>query len=126
MTMSWRYESSTGVLTSPDGSRQDTGYSGHPPHVNDPAAEAILGVGPIPRGSWWIGTAEDHPQLGPDAIPLSPVRGTDATWTYGRSGFFIHGDSEAMNQTASHGCVIVPRVVRELIAASGDSELQVI
>jgi hypothetical protein len=42
----------------------------------------------------------------------------------GRSLFRIHGDN-AQND-ASHGCVILPRNIRELIWNSGDRALTVI
>lgn len=115
--VSWRYEQSTGRMTSPDGSRVDTGYSGHPPHVNDSTAESDVAVGPIPLGIWLIHVPVTHISLGPVAIPLEPK------FPCARSGFYIHGDNSRMDFSASHGCIILPRVVRELIAASGDMEL---
>jgi len=76
-----------------------------------------VGVGPIPPGQWKIaGLADDH-DTGPFSIILSPMPGTD---TLGRSGFRIHGDSIAHPGQASHGCVILPRSIRNEIIASHD------
>lgn len=90
------------------------GYSGHPPYVNDPTAEALVARGPIPRGSYRVLRAFAHVRLGPVSMFLEPIRDTDMR---GRSGFFIHGDNEYGNQTASHGCIILPRKAREAIDA---------
>jgi hypothetical protein len=53
---------------------------------------------------------------------LSPV-GHDA---HGRSSFLIHGDNSLGNHTASHGCIILSRMVREKMRASGDMDLEVV
>jgi len=53
-------------------------------------------------------------------MDLSP---SAATNTFGRSAFLIHGDN--LSHTASHGCVILRRDVRERISASTDRTLVV-
>jgi hypothetical protein len=45
---------------------------------------------------------------------------------FGRSGFLIHGDSIIRPGTASRGCIILAREIREQIAASGDADLEVV
>lgn len=40
--------------------------------------------------------------------------------------FRIHGDSIRAPGTASHGCIILPRAIRDRIWASGDRALQVV
>jgi hypothetical protein len=45
---------------------------------------------------------------------------------HGRGSFLIHGDNAAMNHTASDGCIIMARPIRETIDASRDRELQVV
>lgn len=120
--MNLTYSQSTGLLTGL-AMGPATGYSGHPPRVNDPTAEQIHGVGPIPKGDYSIGTPIDHSQLGPFAIPLSAKSGTE---TFGRSGFYIHGDSISAPGSASHGCVILARAVRDAIVAGGFDTLTVI
>jgi hypothetical protein len=56
-------------------------------------------------------------------MALTPEPGTD---TLGRDGFLIHGDSVENPGTASHGCIILPRAVRDQISASGDKQIQVV
>lgn len=94
-------------------SHMGTGYSGHGAALNDPASTHLVGVGPIPVGSYTIGpphTPEDH--LGPVAMPLLPDPGNEMCH---RSGFFMHGDNAMMNHTASNGCLIFSLVVRKLV-----------
>lgn len=86
------------------------GYSGLGIGKNNPAMQDVAGVGPIPEGQYSIGAAVNGTQLGPDALPLTPLASTDM---HGRSGFFIHGDSLEHPGCASHGCVIVPPWVRK-------------
>lgn len=112
--MLWRYRQSTGELTSDHGA-QGTGYSGHGEGKNNPAAEHIRNVGPIPAGRYTIGPAFTHARKGPVCMRLTPV-GHDAR---GRSGFMIHGDSKTAPGEASNGCIVLPLNVRQAIAAAG-------
>lgn len=116
----------TGALLMPNSALLAYGYAGAPGFVNDPSATHIKDKGPIPVGEYDIGAAEDRPDsTGPFSLPLTPRPGTD---TFGRSGFFIHGDSRefAGQQRASDGCIILARFARERIAASPDKILSVI
>ena len=122
--MSWTYQQSTGNLTAPDGTLAGQGYSGNGADLDNPAAEDVIGHGPIPRGGWTIGAFGDHPILGPFSAPLLPVAGNDMDGRDG--GFFIHGDNAQLNHTASDGCIILARPLRQAIADSGDNSLQVI
>jgi hypothetical protein len=71
--------------------------------------------GPIPRGAWTIGEFFDDPGgKGPVVAHLTPCEGTE---TFGRSGFMIHGDNQALNHSASEGCIVAPRFIRDQIAA---------
>jgi lipoprotein-anchoring transpeptidase ErfK/SrfK len=88
--------------------RLGKGYSGHPPHVNETEAEALKARGPIPRGSYRVHRPFDHVRLGPGCMFLEPNQGN----LFGRSGFLIHGDNRYGNNSASHGCIILPRAVR--------------
>jgi hypothetical protein len=115
----WTYRQKTGAL-SHDGEAAAEGYSGHGEGLNNPAMQTTAMVGPIPEGVWSIGTAFDHPRLGPVAMHLSPVKVATT-----RSGFFIHGDNAAMNHTGSDGCIILARSIREAINASADRDLTV-
>jgi hypothetical protein len=80
-------------------------------------------LGPIPAGKWIIETFFNDPGgKGPIVAHLTPGDGTE---TFGRTGFMIHGDNAEVNHTASHGCIILPHFVREMIMASADRELEV-
>jgi len=116
----WTYSQSTGKLAH-DGALVGIGYSGRGQGLNNPDAEALEGVGPIPRGEWTIGAFFDDPGgKGPIVAHLTPVDGTNAL---GRSGFMIHGDNGAANHSASHGCVILARPYRIAIRDSKDNRL---
>ncbi len=120
--MTWRYVQSTGQMLH-DGQSQAFGYSGHGEGKNDPACQAIHNVGPIPRGLYEIGEPSDTKTHGPYVLHLTPDEGNDMC---GRSGFLIHGDSVINPGTASEGCIILPRAVRERIWNSCDTELEVV
>lgn len=102
-----------------------SGYSGRGSYLNDPSGEAFVGLGPIPVGQWTIGQAISHPRLGPQAIPLYR-----AQVPYGRSGFYIHGDNTRGDFSASNGCIILGRNIRDTIVAfrawTGTSDLIVV
>jgi hypothetical protein len=118
----WRWDQSAGELTR-DGAFISKGYSGAGRGVNNPVMQAATAIGPIPRGRWRMTEVKDSPNTGPFTIVLVPEAGTD---TCGRSAFRIHGDNRLANKTASHGCIILPRPVRQRIWASGDRALEVV
>ena len=119
----WTYSQRSGELQQ-DGGHVATGYSGAGAGKNNPALENVPNVGPIPRGEWTIaGPPADTPDHGPYVLRLNPAAGTE---TFGRSGFLMHGDSKEHPGCASHGCVILPRSVREQVWDSGDRELEVL
>lgn len=93
------------------------GYSGNAAGKNNPDLQHVQGVGPIPEGAYLIGEPSASLDHGPVALHLVPLTGTQ---TYGRSGFLMHGDSIGAPGTASHGCIIVPRPLRE--AARDDTD----
>lgn len=94
-------------------SRLGVGYAGHPPYVNQPETQGLKAAGPIPRGKYRVSHPWDHTRLGPVSMFLDPFRSNEMM---GRSGFFIHGDNRYGNNTASHGCIILSRKIREEIA----------
>lgn len=119
----WTYAQDTGELLLND-LIVARGYSGHGEGKNNPAFQHVKQVGPIPRGRWRItGVPFFSPATGPYCLRLQPAPGTD---TLGRSGFLFHGDSQKSPGNASHGCIIVPRKVREAIWGSGDTEVMVV
>lgn len=119
--MAWTWDQSAGTISREGFTAQ--GYAGHEWGKNNPAAEAAPGIGPVPVGNWAIGTPHDSPTTGKFTMNLTPEAGTD---TLGRSAFRIHGDSIDHPGEASHGCIILPRPVREQIWNSGDRDLVVV
>lgn len=118
----WVWDQSKGELDH-DGLFISNGYSGLDAGKNNPALQSAVGIGPIPRGQWKIITVYNSPQTGPFTLWLDPCAGTD---TCGRSAFRIHGDSIKKPGKASHGCIILPRPIREKIWNSGDHSLTVV
>ena len=106
-----------------DGELLGFGYSGNGYGYNNPAAQVVKKVGPIPQGKYTIDPSCTDAQVGPCAMRLVP---DPTNLMFGRSGFFIHGDNAAMNRTASEGCIVLSRTIRELIAGSSDFDLTVI
>ena len=118
----WTYNQATGVL-SKDGEAVGNGYSGFGEGKNNPEMQQVEDIGPIPKGTYEIGSPHDTASHGPFVMALSPAPGTEM---FGRNGFLIHGDSIADPGTASHGCIILARNVRDTIAASGDDQIEVV
>lgn len=120
--MTWKYEQETGIL-SHNGADVAIGYSGSGNGKNNPAMQDVQKIGPIPVGEYFIGQPCDTPTHGPYVLRLSPNPNNEMC---GRSGFLIHGDSIEHPGTASQGCIIMPRKVREQIWNSGDPTLEVV
>lgn len=126
--MTWTYNQSSGKLYDPDGNLAGTGYAGgnggnDPIGVNNHAMQNVRNVGPIPVGTYTLGTVVMQSQLGPFAIPLMPDASNEM---YGRSGFFCHGDKANPPRSASHGCIIMARAVRDKLYASTDRRICVV
>ena len=121
--MSWEYQQATGTFTAPSGEVAGTGYSGQPPHVNIDLDQSLRNLGPIPEGLWQAVELVPESKLGPFAIRLEPY---PETQTFGRSGFYMHGDSISHEGFASDGCIILSRNVRESFWASADHDINVI
>ncbi|PSM32210.1 tlde1 domain-containing protein [Haliangium sp. UPWRP_2] len=121
--MPWTYHQSTGQLYH-NGTLVGTGYSGSGNTTssgrNNPAMQQMHNQGPIPQGTWQIGTAYQHAQKGPTSMNLTNTSGN----TFGRSAFMIHGNNAQNN--ASQGCIILPPTVRQQIANSTDKTLIVV
>ncbi|MBI1408141.1 MAG: DUF2778 domain-containing protein [Caulobacter sp.] len=123
----WTWDQSAGKLYR-DGAFISSGYSGHGRGKNNPALQGVQGVGPIPRGDWKIVERYDSKSVGPYALVLHAVDGVldDTHAPTGRSAFRIHGDSVRSPGTASRGCIILPRTIREKVWQSGDRDLRVV
>lgn len=115
-----RYNVRMGVLASiadADGAPTVTlgrAYAGNGPGLNNPECEAVRALGPLPRGSYRMHGPMDHPRLGPCVFYLEPLKPKEM---FGRSGFFIHGDNALRNFSASAGCIVAERVVRNRLKA---------
>jgi hypothetical protein len=118
----WTYRQSTGDLLL-NGKLVATGYSGRESGKNNPKMQDVSNTGPLPRGRYVIGAAYDSKSRGPQCIMLIPDA---ANQMFGRGDFRIHGDSIKSPGSASHGCIIMPRNVRDRIVASPDKVLEVI
>lgn len=119
--MPWQYNQRTGRLTR-NGREIGVGYSGRANGLNNPALESIGSTGPIPRGRYRIGTQRLHPTKGPVTMSLTPADHS----ALGRTNFLMHGDSVRHPGNASEGCIVLNRTVRQAVAASGDTELEVV
>lgn len=133
VTLAWLYQQSSGKLFAPESltsygapdkswNIRAIGYSGHEAGLNNSALQNVVEVGPIPKGCYQISRSFDHPKLGPVVMRLSPYKDTN---TFGRNGFCIHGDNMDMNHTASEGCIIFNRVVRQFLSSGVSRLLQV-
>jgi hypothetical protein len=119
----YTYDQATGILTGGALETPARGYSGHGDGCNNPMLQSVPDVGPIPQGRYTISQPFDSPDHGPVAMHLTPDAGTD---TFGRSGFLMHGDSLEYPGQASLGCIIMPRAIRDQVAAGSDRELEVV
>lgn len=119
----WLYSQTLGWLWDPQNKVIcNHAYSGHEDGLNNPYCEHVPFVGPIPRGLWKIKHTYKSDRVGPVAIVLEP-HGHDA---HGRTYFRIHGDNRKMDKSASKGCIIAPRDVREVIQHSDVRFLRVV
>ena len=124
----WTWDQSAGAL-SLSGKMVSRGYSGKGRGKNNPALQGVRGIGPLPRGRYRIGKPRNSERTGPFIMDLYPIDATpndtvhDAT---GRSAFQIHGDSIRNPGTASSGCIILPRAVRERIWRSKIHVIEVV
>lgn len=124
----WTYIQKSGELLH-DGEHEGVGYFGYndpdsgQEGKNNPDLQNIHDVGPIPVGRYVIGSPHDTLTHGPFVLPLTPDA---ANQMFGRSAFLIHGDSVVEPGTASRGCIIMNRVIRNEVATSGDHALTVI
>lgn len=125
----WTYDQSSGELRNAKGEVVSRGYSGKDRGKNNPKLQDLVGLGPIPRGRWKMTAVYNSKNVGPFAIRLEAVDATpgdDRHDETGRGAFRIHGDSIRAPGTASRGCIILPRIVRERLWNSRDREIEVV
>ena len=100
------------------------GYSGAEPNgKNNPLAQSLTDVGPIPQGTYTVEEPVDTIEHGPYALALTP---DPANEMFGRAGFLMHGDSFTHPGNASEGCIILPLFARNRVWESGDHVLEVV
>jgi len=126
--MTWTYSQDDGRLYDKDGLHVATGYAGgnggkHPEGVNNPGMQNVKMIGPLPAGIYTFGEVVLKSHLGAYAIPLIPDPMNEM---FGRSAFYCHGDTIELNQSASDGCIIQARAVREEMYESPDHRLEVV
>jgi hypothetical protein len=124
-TVGWIYQQSMGRLLHSSGDLSFQCHSGLGDGKNNPLLQWAHGVGPIPVGRYTIGPLEtDHPLLGFAVMALIP---DPLTNTFGRTGFYIHGESAVHPGNGSHGCIVhSPKEDRELIDMQPDRSLEVV
>ena len=124
----WKYEQHSGKLFDPTGKYVALGYAGgncgkDPIGLNNTDMEQVKGVGPLPCGLYTFQTPVLESHLGKFAIPLLP---DSANVMYGRGGFYVHGDLViGLPNSASEGCIILARAIRDSMWASTDHLLLV-
>ena len=126
--MSWTFKQSTGEMSNPEGKVVATGYAGgncgnNPEGINNPAMQEVHAVGPLPQGVYKFDTVVLQSHLGPYAIPLIPDPTNEM---FGRSAFYIHGDTVGRPRCASEGCIIMPRAIREDMYLGDDHTVVVV
>jgi hypothetical protein len=125
----WKYEQLTGRIFADFYSESSSakligvGYSGKGEGKNKPDLQDQHSVGPIPVGLYRIHEPVDTVTHGPYVLRLEPDASNEM---FGRDGFLIHGDSVIHPGTASEGCIILPRGIREEIWKSRDHDLRVV
>jgi len=112
MSVSLTFQQSTGLVTDSAGEVVAHAWAGNGEGLNNPAMQAVRCVGPLPQGTYRVGTWEEqHPGLGPMVVHLQQIAGE----TFGRDGFYIHGPSSTHYMQESKGCVVVPHEQRQKI-----------
>lgn len=118
----WLYKQSTGELFR-DGKLIETGYSGVLTNKNNPDREQVRGMGPIPRGTWKIGSAGTS--KGPLTITLVHISG--ASYSRDMRTFRMHGEKHhGVAGFASEGCIIMGPATRLLVSKDHGAILEVV
>jgi uncharacterized protein RhaS with RHS repeats len=113
------------TIYSPGSTYVGQGYAGTGSGNNNPIDQDVHYYGPPPQGFYNIGPIlpKGPGRTGKNVLHLTPDPGTD---TWGRTGFYIHGDNSCGCHTASEGCIILSPNIRNKIGHSGDPCLEVV
>lgn len=116
--MAWTFQQATGWWLYPSGQPAfKQAYAGRDEGCNNPSMQNVKGIGPLPCGLYTACEPHDDAVVGAYAMRLTP---SHANEMFGRSSFFLHGDSVEHPGLASHGCIVLPRAEREKFWLSGD------
>ena len=118
----YTFEQATGYWLTPSGELAAEGYAGRDAGKNNPDMQNVKGIGPLPRGWYTAQEPHDDAVVGKYAMRLVPDPSNEM---FNRNSFFMHGDSNEHPGLASHGCIVMPRAVREAFWISGDHRIQV-
>ena len=119
MTNVATYSQRSGIFRFVDKRGQATelaGFAGRRNGRNNPLAQSLANVGPLPVG-FYRATVVPHPRFKAPAVRLDPYT---TNQMYGRAGFWIHGGIE------SHGCIILQAKARQRLVAAGVAVLEVV
>ncbi len=120
----WTFKQSDGAILDKMETQVGSGYAGFGNGLNSPDAQGLHDVGPLPRGLYTIQAPVDTTTHGPFVMWLTPNPDNDMA---GRGSFGIHGDKkDGPPFSASKGCIVANRTIRELIWNSGDHLLEVV
>jgi hypothetical protein len=97
-----------------DGGARAICYSGDGEGKNNVGMQSVAFMGPIPVGSYYIDNRRNDDRHGKDVMPLLPET---STFTFGRGGFMLHGDSIANPGCGSLGCICMPPAARATVRA---------
>jgi RHS repeat-associated protein len=133
----WIYHQGTGQIQHVDANGNvtysATGYAGHGLGINNPAMQNVAGghnvanSGPLPQGSYNIGTQQDNTTAGGVNLPASMrLSQANTNQMFNRDGFLIHGDNSRGGRSASDGCIVLNKAARDAIGSSNDHCLQVV
>jgi len=92
---------------------QMTGYAGCGHGLNNPDMENVPLTGPLHCGFYDVSGPSNDIKTGPFTLSLTAWKPL-----YGRGEFKIHGDNQALNRTASEGCIVLPLAFRQSIYMS--------
>ncbi|QYW05552.1 hypothetical protein pEaSNUABM25_00196 [Erwinia phage pEa_SNUABM_25] len=119
----WTYKQSTGELFDANHQLVARGYAGLGAHKNDPQSQSVKNEGPLPQGVYTCSAPRTSQKTGPYIMDLVPHKDNEM---FGRASFQMHGDSIKAPGTASNGCIVMPRNIREKVWSSKDHEITVI
>ncbi|EGC36285.1 hypothetical protein DICPUDRAFT_97622 [Dictyostelium purpureum] len=123
MDQEWTYEQSTGKLYDSSNKHVATGYSGNGTHINKADSQGVKSKGPLPRGTYTMNEPRKSDKTGAYAMDLTPSPENNME---GRDSFQIHGDNSKGDKSASEGCIILSRDIREKMWTSNIHKLKVV